>query len=267
MDSLTLLASMRPRSSTDPTNSVIVPSSPVLRALHDTVFTHPTQGWYGTLAENRALSLRDDSTVHIRATAVQPVQPPATPAKPATLPSYSTPSTTQAQQNFSYSGYPQQFRGAYPYAQGQASSYYGSSYAQSNTVSTPTPTTPYSSTTQSQYPYTNWYSNYPQTATPGPSAAPNTLTPAAGGATNYASYTSPGTSRVIANTVASGRAQPNGWAKSAGYAPTLPAHLQLRPGVAGTYAPSTPTPLSATPTATAAGGFVNGYQPTSSTVS
>ena len=265
MDSLALLTSLRPRASTKPDEPAIVPPSPVLRTLHKTVFTQPTQGWYGTLAEGRGNALRDDSTINTKAVPVQPAQPPATPAKTSALPTYSTPATSSTQQNYSYAGYSQPYRGTYPYTQGQAGSYYPNTYTQGSTaVTAPTPSTPYSGTSQPQYPYNSWLASYQQATSVAGATTPTT--PLAGSATNYASYTTPGASRAIANTVASGKTQANGWAKSSGYtpAPTLPTHLQqLRQGGVGAYTPSTPTPLSTTTTVPAASGIAAGYQPTS----
>lgn len=260
MDSLTLLASLRPRSSEDSSKPVIIPSSPVLRALHHAVHAQPMQGWYGTLVENRGAALHDDSTVHIRAMPSQPVQPPATPVKAVAAPPYTTPAPAQ-QLNYAYSGFSQQYRGPYTYTPaGQTNAHYNG-----NVGSTPAPSTPYASTAQSQYPYAGWFTNYPP-GTPGASVPPPAAsTPAASAPATYASYTTPGATRAIANTVAV-----NGWSKAGGYAPPLPPHLQIRPSGPAPYAPSTPTPLSATtttPVSTAAGGYVAGYQPAPSAVS
>ena len=250
MESLTLLASLRPRTSSNPERAVLIPPSPVLRSLHEVVYTQPSQGWHGTLAATRGTALRDDTTVHVQTpSSVQ--QPPATPVKPAAVASYTTPATNHAQQTYSYSGFSQQFRSAYPYTQAQATTYYNASYSQGVAAPTATPSTPYSSSTaQTQYPY-NWYSNLPVTSVAGavPGTPINTTA-------SYASYSTPTASRAVANTVASGKLQANGWAKPTGFTPTLPPHLQVRTG--GAYTPSTPTPLSATstaPTPSAAGGY------------
>ncbi|KAG8825848.1 hypothetical protein FRC19_010322 [Serendipita sp. 401] len=67
VSSLSLLVSLRPRASSQPDGSV-VPSAPILRALHRSLTTQPISGWRGTLANNRKGSLRDDATMYVKAT-------------------------------------------------------------------------------------------------------------------------------------------------------------------------------------------------------
>ena len=66
--SLSLLISLRPRTSSRPGDSV-VPASAILQGLHRSLPATPTSGWRGTLATNRPTSLRDDATMYVKATA------------------------------------------------------------------------------------------------------------------------------------------------------------------------------------------------------
>ncbi|KAJ7785751.1 hypothetical protein B0H16DRAFT_4036 [Mycena metata] len=79
LDSLTLLASLRPRSSAHPVAPLIPPPT-VLHALQQTLPRAPQPGWHGTLS-SRVPALRDNSTVKVRpgvpAVAPTPVPPPA----------------------------------------------------------------------------------------------------------------------------------------------------------------------------------------------
>ncbi|KAJ7022012.1 hypothetical protein C8F04DRAFT_1312004 [Mycena alexandri] len=79
LDSLTLLASIRPRSSAHPA-APLVPPPAVLHALQQTLPRAPEPGWHGTLP-SRIPALRDNSTVKVRpgvpAVAPPPVPPPA----------------------------------------------------------------------------------------------------------------------------------------------------------------------------------------------
>lgn len=110
LDSLSLLTSLRPRSS----NSDLAPLAPspsALHKLHRTLPIAPTQGWHGTLPAERPTALRDDSTLYIKSTATAiPSAPPAapattpTPTQPAPVqPIAPTPATAQAYAGYSYS--------------------------------------------------------------------------------------------------------------------------------------------------------------------
>lgn len=63
-DTLTILASLRPRSKMAPNSmSPFVPSPKTLKALHRSLLGIPGTGWNGTLPLGRASTLRDDMTV------------------------------------------------------------------------------------------------------------------------------------------------------------------------------------------------------------
>ncbi|KAK7064691.1 hypothetical protein R3P38DRAFT_2676386, partial [Favolaschia claudopus] len=75
LSSLTLLGSLRPRSSAHPATPLIPPPA-VLHTLHRTLPRAATPGWHGTLPARTSTALRDDTTVKIRA-GVAAVPPPA----------------------------------------------------------------------------------------------------------------------------------------------------------------------------------------------
>ncbi|CCL98399.1 uncharacterized protein FIBRA_00394 [Fibroporia radiculosa] len=287
IDSLAVLASLRPRcSSRDDSEAPFVPSPSALRTLQRTLPVDASLGWYGTLPENRATALRDDTTVSVTPTTAvasapsvtTTVAPTATPVKPNAS---NTPYTP-----FNFSNYPaSQYRGGYgTYAPGQPSSYYAnySTGAQGQTATgTHYPNAQYGSA--GQYSYSSWY-NYQQTSTaaqvpagtPGGSTSarttPQPVTTPTSMPTNYASFFASTTQqpsqsqqRAVANTVLTAAAkayQPAAWASvgQTGTTPTLPLHLR-----ATTTASSTPgTPQPATPGGTtpyAAQNFYGNYQP------
>ncbi|KAJ6569635.1 hypothetical protein B0H19DRAFT_1136382 [Mycena capillaripes] len=86
LDSLTLLASLRPRSSAHPA-APLVPPPAVLHALQQSLPRGATPGWHGTLppapapASSRT-ALRDDSTVKVRPGVPAVAPAPAPPAAP-----------------------------------------------------------------------------------------------------------------------------------------------------------------------------------------
>ncbi|OBZ79654.1 hypothetical protein A0H81_00373 [Grifola frondosa] len=249
-DSLTLLASLRPRSSADSSsNAPIVPPSSVLRKLHRTLPLGVTQGWYGTLPEGRTSALRDDTTIHVR------LRRPPFPIHPTPYPA-----------NYQAS----QYRGGYgTYTPGQASGYYANYAAQAQASGAHYPSQQYTATGQHQYAYSSWYNYQPPAvaqaqaaaggvsgrATPQPAA---TSTMPANYASFFAATQQPQPQRAVANTVvsaAASKAYPQGtWsgATAAGYAaPTLPPHL--RSVVGGTSAPGTPAP--STPSGSSTYGY------------
>lgn len=280
-ESLTLLASLRPRQSLAASSAIIPPAS-TLRALQSTLPTESSPGWYGTLAESRGAALHDDSTIHLKATipaqtlaAAPKPAVVAAPAAQASTPAYS-PAPNYSQQGYAYQNYPQQYRTTYAQygTSGQPTNgYYTSTYMQGAGTGVTTSTQP--STTQSystygnssQYPYSTWYSNYqPQAAaTPGSASRrgtpqPATATTASGLAATYAPYGIGGTSatptRAVANTIVA-KPQINGWATpnaTAYAAPTLPAHL--RP--AGTTTPA----MASTPLGNYSQNYLSSHQST-----
>ncbi|KAF8665138.1 hypothetical protein AX16_000604 [Volvariella volvacea WC 439] len=64
LETLTVLTSLRPRSSMD--DSSLIPSPSVLHKLHRTLALEPKPGWYGSLPPNQTAALRDDSTIKLR---------------------------------------------------------------------------------------------------------------------------------------------------------------------------------------------------------
>ncbi|KAJ6626930.1 hypothetical protein B0H10DRAFT_2161434 [Mycena sp. CBHHK59/15] len=94
LDSLALLASLRPRSSAHPA-APLVPPPPVLHRLRQTLPPSPTPGWTGTLpVPPRATALRDDATVRVRpgaSAAPLPVTAPVAPATPTPAAGYYQP--------------------------------------------------------------------------------------------------------------------------------------------------------------------------------
>ncbi|KAJ6519305.1 hypothetical protein C8R45DRAFT_885691 [Mycena sanguinolenta] len=141
LDSLTTLASLRPRSSAHPTAPLVPPPS-VLHTLQCTLPRAATPGWHGTLpapSMRPATALRDDITVKVRpgVAAVPPAPAPATPA-PAPTPAggygpyaYATP-RAQGQQQYQYRPQPAQPQRSYygagnqvPYGYTAATGWYG----------------------------------------------------------------------------------------------------------------------------------------------
>lgn len=228
-DSLCLLTSLRPRSSTSE-NAPLIPSPSTLHKLQRTLPIAPSQGWQGTLPTEQTTALRDDSTLYIKSTATAipaaPSAPPAhtpTPTQPAP-PQASTPATAAATAQ-AYAGYyATPYRTGYQFKPGQPTPYYPNAYAQTTAQAQATSQyyqgQPYGAAGQQQYAYSSWYQYSPQTqpnasaggsrkGTPQPSAA-TAATPAPATPstipTSYAGFfgattQTPG-QRAVANTVA-----------------------------------------------------------------
>ncbi|GLB36546.1 hypothetical protein LshimejAT787_0308340 [Lyophyllum shimeji] len=102
LDSLAVLASLRPRISTkagEKTPVSIVPPPAVLHRLHRTLALEPTQGWYGTLPDTitaRPMALRDDTTVKKSRVAPVPTTTPTPAATAAATPAATHTTTTTA---------------------------------------------------------------------------------------------------------------------------------------------------------------------------
>ncbi|KAG7090779.1 hypothetical protein E1B28_009864 [Marasmius oreades] len=163
LDSLTILASLRPRSSMgEHPPFVLTPSA--LHALHRTLPLAPTSGWHGNLPPGRSTALRDDSTVKIRPGV--PV-PAATVAAPIPTPAANAAATTQSYPSFPYTQAQSQYgkvnaggTGAttyvLPYKHG-ASAYYSAQQQGSYYATTQT----YAATGHQPYTYSGgWYNNY-----------------------------------------------------------------------------------------------------------
>ncbi|KAF9229688.1 hypothetical protein BS17DRAFT_799173 [Gyrodon lividus] len=173
LESLSILTSLRPRSSTTDT-APLIPSASALHKLQRTLPTAPTRGWYGTLPAGRTTALRDDSTLYIKSTATTiPSAPPATqaptptPTQPAPTPTTTAPTSATAQ---TYTGYPYNYatpyRTGYQYKPGQATSYYSNTYAaqtaaQAQATSQYYQGQQYGATGQQQYVYSSWYQYNP----------------------------------------------------------------------------------------------------------
>lgn len=277
MESLTLLASLRPRRP-DGTTPAVIPPVPVLRVLQQTLPAEPSPGWYGTLSESRGLAVRDDTTLRLKGPLeiIQSIIAAAGPNATATATAATT-STTQSpappySSNYTYAAFQQHYRGA----QAQTPGYHGSTY--SHTPATPqvqAMQAPYQTHAQyggsNQYPYSSWFQNQAAVgsavATPTPGSRKGTPGPATANPT-YLPYSASGVTasatpaRAVANTIPAKPAA-NGWSTTGAVpatpspvgAYTLPPHL--RTTVAAT--PSNPQG-SATALAAAAQSFLTGYQ-------
>ncbi|KAG1716775.1 hypothetical protein ID866_373 [Astraeus odoratus] len=291
-DSLTLLTSLRPRSSSTDVPP-LVPSASALRKLHRTLPTAPTQGWYGTLPPARPTALRDDSTLYIKSTAT--TLPSSTPAASTpTSTAQTTPSTTvtpaQPYPAYSYN-YAAPYRTGYQFK--ASPTYYPNAYTTPATGQTQTssqyyPSQQYSTTGQQQYAY-SWYQYTPQAQAANATSAAATATTAQTGTsqpvpalpTSYASFFSanaqtPG-QRAVANTVltatsaakpyqpaagvATSTTWPAGATATAGYVTpsALPPHM--RPAVSTGQAGAAAGTYTGGYTAT---GYYGAYQATSS---
>jgi len=253
-DSLALLASLRPRSSKD--SSSLIPSSELLRKLHRTLPSEPSEGWFGTLPPGNLTALRDDTTMQIKPGVSIPVGTLSGPGS-ATLPSpaissgtpttaTSKPAAQAAYANFPYPNYGgNQYRGAYAYTP-SANPYYPNAYAQTpgqTGQSAQASQQPYVGQQQQYNSYGSWY-NYQQHQAQQGQGQPATPTALAA---SYASFFNSqqqqqqqqqqNAPRAVANTVTAtpGKTAPGSWTGT----PTLPPHLR---SAAATQPPGTPTP-------------------------
>ncbi|KAI0651514.1 hypothetical protein C8Q79DRAFT_933785 [Trametes meyenii] len=278
IDSLTLLASLRPRrSNSDSDESPLVPPPSILHKLQRTLPIDAAAGWYGTLPEGHTAAFRDDTTVHVRASATKSAAAtaatmPATPTPKATAPAATTPAPT-AYSPYPYAGAYQgsQYRGGYgTYTPTQGSSSYYPNYAATAPAqagaSAHYPNAQYATSGQAGYTYSQWYGYQNQA---GAAAASGRATPQPA-ATGYSGYYPAGgqqpqqqQQRAVANTVAAKPYQPptgttttwNGAAAAGtgGYvAPTLPPHMRAAVGPA--------TPGTPPPAAGGYAGYYGGYQ-------
>ncbi|KAJ3724266.1 hypothetical protein DFJ43DRAFT_1003162 [Lentinula guzmanii] len=192
LDSLTALASLRPRSSKRENISLIPPPA-VLHALHRTLPLSPSPGWYGNLSPGRTTVIRDDNTLKVKPNVPVPAAASSTPVPtPSTTPavantgyagySYSAYSGTPAQQNAQQNQNRTGTANTYMYKPSTASgatSYYPNSYSYQQIYAQlgQTGYTPASSAGTTAY--SSWFTPYaPQNPT---TAAMTTATPAANG--------------------------------------------------------------------------------------
>ncbi|PCH33271.1 hypothetical protein WOLCODRAFT_111555 [Wolfiporia cocos MD-104 SS10] len=284
IDSLAVLASLRPRSSSDnQDNSPFIPPTSVLRTLQRTLPIDATRGWYGTLPASRTTALRDDNTVQAKAGATAPTTTAAIAAPTTTAATAKPQATASPYAPYSYGNYTSQYRGPYG-SYGQTGGYYG--YAAGQTTGNGGyPSTPYGVGT-SGYQYGPFYNYSPPVAnaqaqtqmgatggsTPQSATTPSTV------ASNYATFFAttaqqPQPQRAVANTVLTAAAKPyqpaawQGGQQNTNYvAPTLPPHLRAAatttPTAGGASTPGTPQPATPGTTATTYSSFYSTYQPT-----
>ncbi|KAI0090012.1 hypothetical protein BDY19DRAFT_941886 [Irpex rosettiformis] len=254
LESLTLLASLRPRSSADGDSAPLIPPASTLRKLHRSLPVGITQGWYGTLSDGRQVACSDDNTIRIRTgvPAPSPTSPPpsvlpaVTPTPAPSAPAPSKPATT------SYSTYSYSSSYATPYRGGYYPNYQTS--AASTTGTNHYPNHQYTTSGQQPYAaYSSWYNYQPQSATPtSGSATPVAKSSGYGG--YFSNTQQPTPQRAVANTVlnSSGTAGRT-WANGSAYiAPTIPPHMRNGGGGSASI-PGTPQP-------TGAGGYYIGIQ-------
>ena len=248
LDSLSLLASLRPRSSSEDHPAIIPPPS-VLHKLHRTLALEPSPGWHGTLPAGRTTALRDDSTLKIRPGVVAPAPVPATPAAAAAAPTAVSATNTFGAYGYPYAQQqnyrPQQAAAYTPYKPGQAPSYYQgylpagqqAYYNQQSYGTGATAQQPYGAATGQQpySAYSTWYGQYnaqggtnsgrgtPQPVVATPAAVPTTYGTFFNTATSTVTPPTPSTrTPAVANTVVGNSAVPS----YPGTTPTLPVHLR-----------------------------------------
>jgi len=255
LDSLTILASLRPRSSSDDSH-ILVPPPSVLHKLHRTLAVGPSPGWHGILPAGSTPALRDDSTVKVRPGVVAPTPVPAATTAAATPVANAFGSYPYAytQQQQAYRPQPTSYT---PYKAGQTPSFYQGyvapgtqqqqTYYSPQTYATGTANQqPYGATT-AQQPYANyssWYS-YPVQAgasagsgrgTPQP-IAPATVPSTYGGFFNASGAV--GTRPpAVANTVVGNATAATSYSQTTtNPVPTLPVHLRPVQAVNGSSTP------------------------------
>ncbi|TFK57597.1 hypothetical protein OE88DRAFT_1651414 [Heliocybe sulcata] len=239
METLSALASLRPRTSNSP-DVPLIPSEAVLQRLHRTLPINPSQGWYGTLQPARSSAVRDDTSLQIKAG--------------ASVPSATTPATSGANKasapNTPASAYPgyYPYRAGYTYPTGQTGAYYPTAYAGAQGQANGSAYYGQYGQ-QAQYSYAGWYgygAAGQQSGTTGQAAATAGAYPGYYGANPTAQ--TPQAQRAVANTVAKPHQQPTLTPSTPGYTvPTLPAHLRTTGNQATSPAPTTPQPATGTP--------------------
>ncbi|KAJ3923167.1 hypothetical protein F5877DRAFT_32100 [Lentinula edodes] len=258
LDSLTALASLRPRSSKHE-DAPLIPSPAILHALHRTLPLSPSPGWYGNLPPGRTTVIRDDNTMRVKPN----VPPPSTPVPTPTPAVSTTPAVSNSgYAGYSYSAYPgtpaaqqnqqNQYRpgtaNTYMYKPPTASgatSYYPNSYSYQHLYAQPGQTAYTPASGAGTTAYSSWYTAYaPQNATTVPAAfAPSyssffnngsSLAAAAAATVNWSAASTQARPPAVANTVL----KPGQWNASSSAAspysantpspatPTLPSHLR-----------------------------------------
>ncbi|KAK0466390.1 uncharacterized protein EV420DRAFT_1326872 [Desarmillaria tabescens] len=271
LDSLTVLASLRPRAS-DCEPSTLMPTAEVLHSLQRTLPLTDPAGWNGTLPAAQAVALRDDSTIKYRAGATASVPAITTSAAPAPATATATATAATVTPSTSFSGFNYQYaapqQGQYrapgttaytaTYRPGSATPYYPSSQYQQpaqggqNAYYSAQAYAAIQATGHQPYAYTGWFSSF-QPNTGGTTSGRGTPQPATSAAampstygsffaathTGTAAATPPPRTPAVANTVVG--AKQAQWA--AGYAqqaPMLPLHMRTAQN-GGTYQASAAT--------------------------
>ncbi|EKM60743.1 uncharacterized protein PHACADRAFT_133484 [Phanerochaete carnosa HHB-10118-sp] len=265
LDSLTMLASLRPRPSSGAKYAPLVPTVSVLRSLHRTLPIGTSKGWFGSLPEGRTVALRDDTTLRVRSGATAPTPAPAPPTPAPATPA--TQKTTAAPYNFAYPAYAaagSQYRGGYGSYPPAQNNYYPN-YQAGTPVSATThyPNQQFPATGTQAYPYSSWYNYQPPQGSTTPSGQATPATPTATVPSSYASFFAntqqPQPQRAVANTVLTGKPyQASGWSTGSGTAYVAPLPSHLRTAIPAASSPGTPQPASATSTYS---GYYAGYQP------
>lgn len=240
LDSLTLLMSLRPRSSTDET---LIPPASVIRQVYRTIPLDPSPGYHGTLPPipaSRTTALRDDNTIHLKSGALAAIDPaltnstpsrPVLPAKVQTTTITATPTPTHTHLHTPTVTVPTTL--PYPYS----AAGYPTTVPYASTYGTYTPTQgsyyqSYGSTTTG---YSSWYGGgYGQvgtggrgTPTPITTAVPVQVYPPQGGTYQ------PQPHRAVANTMLSTPTK-GGWGGGVGtttYATPVVLPSQVRSGL------------------------------------
>jgi len=234
-DSLSVLISLRPKSSTDES---LIPPATILRKLHLTLPLDASPGWYGNIPVSKATALRDDTTIHIKSSALSAaldssVANRAGPSKPSVpTASYTAYPTTNYQTTMPYPA--TTTYGTFTPSQGTYYQNYGNATA---------------SYSNQQY-SSSWFGNYPQSQSNSGRATPQPIVATTVPVTNQTtSYQTPQPQRAVANTVLTSSATTKshaGWSSgtgaTTGYPLTLPAHMRnsavgsaSQPGTPGVY--------------------------------
>ncbi|KAF5392432.1 hypothetical protein D9757_002147 [Collybiopsis confluens] len=181
LDSLTILASLRPRSSRH-SNAPLIPPPTVLRALHQTLPITPSPGWYGNLPPGRTSVLRDDNTLKVKPgvpVSTTPAAPTPTPTPVAPVAGYTyspynpyTAMTTATQQSQFRTGAGANAAATAPYlyrpvTTSNTTSYYPNAYAANSSQQVYGSYTASSNTGTTAYGGGAWYSSYNPQSTNG----------------------------------------------------------------------------------------------------
>lgn len=225
VDSLTLLAALRPRTSDD--DKSIIPSPAALHALQRTLPLEGTTGWQGNLPATQAAALHDDSTVKLRTgvTAAPAVPAPVAPTPTSTAPvapNAANAASSFASYNYNYAAQ-QQAHYRTPTATATATpSTFAAGYRPASTAPYYAQYQPQATTAQNNYygaqaytsqqpysAYQTWFNaTYPQAATlSGTTSGPGTPQPAAGSAlaNHYQYYAAAAATTGVAGTVQQAR--------------------------------------------------------------